>query len=194
MQPAVLEREGRPAKAERREHRVMCNRAQRQDRTEPGQRADLGGQKPTAVRDLARLGLVLRGDAADRIGDPRPPELETVIRMGVIIALGKSVFAQGRIEQLAGRVAGERAPGPVRAPQARRQADNQQFGSGIAEGRNRRIEPFRVGSTWISRKAARRGQRQQCRGGRTSAGGMVTRRRPVRYVRGSYPPAFDGCA
>ena len=145
MQSAVLEREWCAAKAERGEHRVMCNRAECQDRTEPGHSADLGKQKPAAVRDLARFGLVLRRDAANSIGNARAPKFKTVIRTGVIIALGEPVLAQSRIEQPAGVIAGKRAPRPVRAAQARREAYNQQFGSGIAEGRNRAIEPFRVG-------------------------------------------------
>ena len=77
----------------------MGNRAECEDRTEPGHSADLGGQKPTAVRDLARFGLVLRRDAADSIGDAHAPELKTIVRTSVIIALGEPVFAQRRIEE-----------------------------------------------------------------------------------------------
>ena len=115
----------------------MCDGAERQDRPEPGHSADLGGQKPTAVRDLARFGLVLRRDAAHSIGDAHAAELETVVRTGVIIALGEAEFAQRRVEQPAGVIAGERAPGPVRAAQARGEPDNQQFGS----RHRRRAEP-----------------------------------------------------
>jgi hypothetical protein len=123
----------------------MCYRAEGQDRTKPGHSADLGDQKLTAVRDLARFRLVLRRDAANCIGDAHAPELETVIRTGVIIALGEPVFPQCRIQQSTRVIAGKWAPRPVRTAQARREAYNQQFGSGIAEGRNRAIEPFRVG-------------------------------------------------
>src|SRR5260370_5507025 len=124
----------------------MGNRTECQDRTEPGHGADLCGQKPMAVRDLARFGLVLWRDAWNSIGDAHAPELETVVRTSVIIALGEPVLAQCRIEQPAGVIAGKRAPRPVRAAQARREAHNQQFGLGTAEGRNRPTEPFRLSS------------------------------------------------
>src|SRR5437868_7675209 len=122
----------------------MGNRAECQDRTEPSHSVDFGEQKPTAVRDLAWFGLVLGRDTANRIGDAYPPECKTVVRPGVIITLGEPVLAQRRIEQSAGVIAGKRTPRPVRAAQARRETDDQQLGLGIAEGRNRRIEPFRV--------------------------------------------------
>ena len=80
MHPTVLEREWCAAKAECSEHRLMGNRAECQDRTEPGHSADLGGQKPTAVRDLARFGLVLRRDAANSIGDAHAAEFKTVVQ------------------------------------------------------------------------------------------------------------------
>ena len=124
----------------------MGNRAECQDRTKPRHIIDFGEQKPTAVRDLARFGLVLGRDTANRIGDAHPPERKTVVRPGVIITLGEPVLAQRRIEQPAGVIAGKRTPRPVRAAQARREAHDQQFGLGVAEGRHRPIEPFRVGS------------------------------------------------
>src|SRR5580693_7286433 len=102
MQSTVLEREWCAAKAECSEHRLMGNRAECQDRTQPGHSADLGGQKLTAVRDLARFGLVLRRDAANSIGDAHASELKTVVPTGVIIALGEPVLAQRRVEQPAG--------------------------------------------------------------------------------------------
>ena len=162
----------------------MRDRAEREDRPEPRHSADLGGEKPPAGRDLARFGFVLRRHAAHRIGDAHAPELETVIRTGVIIALGEPEFAQRRIEQSAGVIAGKRPPGPVRAAQARREADDQQFGSGIAEGRNRRIEPFRVGSplslpesrkAWAERAVPRR-QSPRGRNGHASSTGSVRAR------------------
>jgi len=76
----------------------MCDGAQCQDRTEPGHGADLRCQEPTAVRDLARFGLILRRDAANSIGDAHAPELKTVVNTGVVIAFGEPVFAQCRVE------------------------------------------------------------------------------------------------
>ena len=78
---------------------------------------------------------------------------QAVIGAGLVLALGKAEFPQCRVEQPAGMIAGERPPGPVGAAQTRRQPDDQQLRGFIAEGRHRRVVPFRVGSPLRRAKA-----------------------------------------
>ena len=85
-----------------------------------------------------------------------------------IVAAGKSVFEQGRIEQVAGIVAGERPPGAVGALQSGRETDDQQRGIGGAERGNRRIEPVRLARAVFGAELARRGQSGQSRAGDAS--------------------------
>ena len=50
-------------------------------------------------------------------------------------------LSKRRVEQLAGIIAGERPPGPVRAMLARRKADDREPRVRIAERRHRRVPP-----------------------------------------------------
>src|SRR5437588_5319765 len=118
MQSAVSKGEQSTAKTKRGDHCLMRDGAESKDRPKPRQSVDFGGQKPAAVRDFARFGLVLRRDAANGISDAHAPKLQAVVRMGGIVALGEPELAQSPIEQPAGVIAGERAPGPVRATQS----------------------------------------------------------------------------
>ena len=145
MHSAVFEREQRPAKAKCSEHGIMRNGAKRQDRPQAGHNPDLRGEKPAAARDFARLRLVQRRNAAHGIGDAHPPELKAVIRVGVVGAFGEAKLAQRLVEEPAGIVAGEWAPGAVCATQTWRKSDDEQLGLPVTERRHRPIEPFRMG-------------------------------------------------
>ena len=87
-------REGEEAatQAKRREYAVVGDRAEREDRAEPGYAGDLGGEEASAGRDFVGLRLVLRRHAADRIGDARPAEHEAIIGTGVVVPAGEAEF------------------------------------------------------------------------------------------------------
>ncbi len=185
----------------RREHRVVRDGAEREDCANARPCRQLGGEKRPAGADLDRVRLVLRRHAAHRVGDAGAAQRQPVLRMGAVITLGKPELQQGPIEQIAGKIAGERSPGPVGAPQTRRQADDQERRYGIAEGGDRGVEPVGM------RRALDRPEAGQPRAERAVAVGQlrgsvagqgsrlsVTRSRPAR--RGAAPSrrADDGCA
>ena len=93
-----------------------------------GQCGKAGFEKVAAGGDLARLGLVCRRQAFDRVEDDRALEPQPVRRVGAILALGQPELEQRRVEQLAGIIAGERPAGAVGAMLAGREADDRQPG------------------------------------------------------------------
>ena len=141
------------------------------------------------------LRLVLRRDAAHRIGDAHPAKLEAVIGPGVVTPCGKAEFAKCLIEQSAGVVAGERAPGPVRAPEAGREPDDQQLRLAVAKGRDRRVEPVRMELPLrLPEGREARAEGAIPRAARPPSAEPVTPRRRVRCAAGESPRARGGCA
>jgi hypothetical protein len=59
--------------------------------------------------------------------------------------VSEAVPLQRGVKQIARIIASERAPRPVGASETRRQAHDQDFGLLVAERRNRRVKPFRMG-------------------------------------------------
>ena len=59
-------------------------------------------------------------------------------------ALGEAKLDQGRVEQIAGIVSGERSPGLVRALETGGEADDQQAGVAVAEAWHRCVMKIRV--------------------------------------------------
>ena len=104
------------------------------------------------LRDQISAGVYGPGERLpsepDLVGEYQASRNTVRLAIALLTNQGLVVTRQGLgtfVQQPTSVVAGKRAPRPVRAAQARREAYNQQFGSGIAEGRNRAIEPFRVG-------------------------------------------------
>ena len=141
MQRPVAERPGRALQPQGRNHRVVGEGAERQYRLEARVRGDLGGEVSPAGVDLSGLGPVLRRDAANGVGDAGADQLQPVVGPGAIGALGEAELDQGRIEQPAGEIAGERPAGAVRPRQPRRQPDDQQPRVKSAEGGDRPVVP-----------------------------------------------------
>ena len=123
----------------------MSDRAERENRAELGRAGYLGSEKATAIRDFTRLGLVLRGNAPDRIGDTRLAQHHAVILTGIVNAVREAEFSQRLIQQSTGVVTRERPSRAVCSFEAWRQADDQQFRGVIAKRWNRRIKPSRMG-------------------------------------------------
>src|SRR6202040_4029921 len=88
--------------------------------------------------------LVLGRQAAHGIGDAAIDEMQPVVRIGAIGALGEAELQQGRIEQVAGIVAGEWPAGAVGAAHAGRQPDDQDARLEVAERAHRRILPVGI--------------------------------------------------
>ena len=102
-------------------------------------------QEAPAGGDLGADRLVLGRHAAHRIGDRRADERQAVVGPRLEDSFGEAERDQRPVEQVAGKVAGERPAGSVGAAQAGRQPDDQQPDTVGAfrrhEGRHRRIEP-----------------------------------------------------
>jgi len=141
MLGAMAEGKGRLAVAQGGQHGAMGNAAQGQDRAEPGQGCDFLAQEGVAGADLYRRGFVFRRHAAHAVGDPAVQKLQAIVGTCLIDAAGKTRGQQGRIEQVAGAVAGEGPPRAVGPAHARRQADHQQAGVHRAEGLDRAVVP-----------------------------------------------------
>ena len=120
-----------------------------------------------AIGFLAGQRLVLRRQAFDRVEDDRALEPQPVGRIGAILALGQPELEQGRVEQLAGIIAGERPPGAVGAMLAGREADDRQ--PGLADRRT----PAPARST---SRDARRGTRAETRPAAGTAGNRAALR------------------
>ena len=103
----------------------MRDGAEGEDRLEAGPSLQLGGEKRPAGGDLGRLRLVLRRHAAHRVGNAGAAQLQSILWVGLVMADGKARLQQGSIEQVAGKIAGERAAGPIGAAEPGRQADDQ---------------------------------------------------------------------
>src|ERR1700751_5711480 len=144
VQVTVREREGPAAQAERLEHGLVSDNAEREDRPELGHAGDLGSEKSPASRNFAGLRLVLRRHAADRIGDTRVAHRDAIIRMGFVNALREAEFSQRLVQQPTGVVAGERPSCTICPFKPWCKADDQQLCDVITKRWNWRIKPFRV--------------------------------------------------
>ena len=72
-----------------------------------GHRRDLSREELTTRRDLRPLWLILRRDAANRIGDPAVVQREAIGSVGAVGTAGEAEIAEGGVEQVAGEVARE---------------------------------------------------------------------------------------
>src|SRR5215469_12224850 len=84
---AMLERKLPASKTEGGQHAIVSNGAEREDGAEARHCGDLGGEKPAAVGDLTRFGLVLGRNATNCIGDAGSAKPKTVIGAGTVNAL-----------------------------------------------------------------------------------------------------------
>ena len=114
------------------------------------------------VADLGRRRLVLGRHAAHGVGDHAVDELEVLRRrIGSCLPRAKPCLEQRRVEQIAGVIAGERTPGPVRAAKAGRQPHDQQPRIVVTEGRDCTVEPTDARDRFSWRNATSRGQSGQ---------------------------------
>ena len=111
-------------------------RAATSTRTSREQR-ELPGEERRAVVALRGEWLVRRRRAADRGRDVGVAELEPVVRPPAGRLVRQPDRVHRREQEVAGRIAGEHAPGPVAAVRRRRQADDQDPRLGVAEARAR---------------------------------------------------------
>ena len=86
-----------------------------------------------AVAHLFRERLVAWGSAADGGADVCVGELKVVAPRDAGRLRGETGLEKSPIEEVAGAVAGEHAPGPIGAVRAGREADQEHAGAGIAE-------------------------------------------------------------
>src|SRR5215472_9630014 len=122
----------------------MRDTTKRDDRAQPRHGLDGRSKVGPAATDLCGQRLVLWRNASHRIADQAIDQLQAVVGPGLVVALGKAVFEQRRIKEIAGVVAGERPSCPVGALQSRSKPDDQHLTAVIAEGGDRRVEPSRL--------------------------------------------------
>ena len=101
----------------------MGDAPERDNDPEPSHFGDRFFQEFAARLDLGRQRLVLGRNAAHRIGDARIDEGKPVIGALGIVALREAELRQRRIEEMAGKIAGERPAGAVGSPQAGRKPE-----------------------------------------------------------------------
>jgi len=117
----------------------MGDRAQRQDHPQSLHGHDLGGEIPVAEIDFGSGGLVARWHATHGVGDAAVARRQSIVGARLEPAGGQAVGGEGRVEQVAGGIAGERPPSPVRTMQTRRKPDDQHTGVQAAERRHGRV-------------------------------------------------------
>ena len=145
MQPVVDEgiAAGRPD-GQRAQDLVVRALAQGDDDLEIGHHRQLGLQERPAHGELDGQRLVLGRQAAHGIGDAAVDEVQPVVGIGAIDSLGEAELQQGRVEQVAGIVAGERPAGAVGAAHSGREPDDQQARVEVAERTDRRVLPIGI--------------------------------------------------
>ena len=123
---------------------VMRDPAERDEHAKLGQRIELRGQEAAAGVDLGWRRLVLRRQVLDRIDDDNALEFQPVIDPRLVCAARQTELREGRKQQVARIITGERAARAVRSVHAGGQPDNAQPGVRIAKGGDRRVPPFGV--------------------------------------------------
>ena len=141
MHGAVSERECRLSLAERRQRRVMRDPPEADDGPHGRQRPDAGGQIGSTGVDLGGRRLVFGRHATHRVGHHAVDELQPIVRARREPALGKAEFVEGCVEQIARKIAGERASGAIGTLEAGGEPNDQQPRRRRAERSDRRIMP-----------------------------------------------------
>jgi len=89
---------------------------------------DLSHEKGLAGLHFGRGGFVIGWGAAADGGNKSIVEFEAIAQAGTLRLAGKASAMQGRVQKIAGGIAGEHAPGAVGTMGARGQANNEQAG------------------------------------------------------------------
>lgn len=143
---AVCEVVGASAEIERLQHGAVGDQSQREDRPKPCHRRDLSREELTAGRDLRPLRLVLRRDAANRIGDSTIVQREAIGGVSTVGTVGEAEIPEGGVKQVAGKIACERPACAIGPAQSGRETDDQQSRVKSTQARHRCIVPVRLGS------------------------------------------------
>lgn len=121
----------------------MRNTSERDEGREARHGAERLREKRAALIDLVGGRLVLRWHTAHGIGDGAFCEGQAVLRLRGIGSLCETETSERLIKEIAGVIAGEGTPGPVRAAHTRCETDNQEAAERVPECWNRRIMPAR---------------------------------------------------
>jgi hypothetical protein len=111
-------------------------KAEGQQHREARHGGQLGLEEAPAGLDLLGEGLVFGRHAANGIGDSAIDQLHAVVGAPSVGPAREAELGQRGVEQIAGVVAGEGAPGAVRALQAGSQADDQETRVQVPERRH----------------------------------------------------------
>ena len=125
----------------------MRHPSQRQDCGQLWHGLDFGLQEGAAGIHLGGDGLVLGGQAADNIGDPRAMQADVVITV-ILIGAACQIKPAKHVEKKAARgIAGKRTPRAICSAPTLRKADHQKPCVQRSVSLDRRIVPVRFGRT-----------------------------------------------
>ena len=128
----------------------MRHPPQRQDCVQLWHGLDLGLQEGAAGIHLGGDGLVLWGQAADNIGDPRAMQADVVITV-ILIGAPCQIKPAKHVEKIAARgIAGKWTTRAICSAPTRRKADHQKPCVQRSVSLDRRIVPVRFGRTAFS--------------------------------------------
>ena len=120
-----------------RPHRLVAERAQRDDHTNPVEQLELAAQERRALVALGRSRLVRRRRAPNRCSDVRVAQHQPVVDADRRRLVREAAPEHRREQEVARTVAREHAPGAIAAVRRGREADDQHAGARIAETRHR---------------------------------------------------------
>ena len=139
--------------AQRHQHRLVCNAAQREDDLYLRRIRKFVGKKTIAGFDLDGFRFVFWRQAFDGVGNATTVERESVISTHRLRLARKAELMQGFVKQDAGMIAGKRSPGAVGAMHAGGEADDQQSCFVVAKGHDRARMVIGVFDADIGKKA-----------------------------------------
>ena len=134
------------------EIRLKSNPAQRHNDSQILQCGNFAVKKRRTVGKFARRRLIVRRRATGSSGDVEIIELHPIVAIGSVGLAGESSLIQDGEHEVAGSISGERPSGAVGAMRARRQAQDQNPGLGIAESRHRLapVFPVEIGAAFFA--------------------------------------------
>ena len=128
----------------------MRHPSQRQDCVQLWHGLDLGLKEGAAGIHLGGDGLVLGGQAADNIGDPRAMQADVVITV-ILIGAACQIKLAKHVEKIAASgISGKRTTRAICSAPTRRKADHQKPSVQRSVSLDRRILPVRLSRTAFS--------------------------------------------
>jgi len=114
--------------------RIECDLPQRDHNLKMCKDFQFAIEERTAVAQLQRRRLVVRGRAMRCRRDPRIGKLQSVAKAPALGLGGEASLVEGPVQEVAGTIAGEHTSSTISTMRTGRQPENQQPRRGIAKG------------------------------------------------------------